>query len=138
MQRHLHALRQKPEHIKKRIAVGSAVGITGLVALVWIVTLASTGAFALAPLGSIGAYADDGSGSANSSDVASADNAPQSNFSKLLGAVGASSLTGGASSSAPALTIVNESASSTFTDGSGQDTQDSQSTATGTPTTLSF
>ncbi len=130
MQRHLHAIRQKPEHIKKRIAVGTAVGITGLVAVIWLVTLASGGAFALAPLGSVGAYADSGDGSASSNNIA-ADGQQPSNFSKLLGAVGATSLIG--SSSAPSLTIVDQSSSSTF-----NDAQSGQMVATDTPTTLSF
>jgi hypothetical protein len=131
MQRHLHAIRQKPEHIKKRIAVGTAVGITGLVALLWVVTLASTGAFALAPLGSVGAYATaDGTG--KNSDVASSQTGSESNFSKLLGAVGASSLNGSGSSSAPALTIVDQGSSSSF------NAKQAQEVATDTPTTLSF
>lgn len=129
MHRHLKALHEKPEHVRKRMAVGLSVGITGLVAIIWIATLAGNGAFALAPLGSIGV--DNGSIKANNStDLASSDQ--QSNFSKLLGAVGASSITGNSSSSEPALTIVDQGSSSSF------GSNGSQSLATDTPHTLSF
>jgi hypothetical protein len=104
MQRHLHALRQKPEHIRKSIAVGASFGITGLVALVWVGTLASTGAFALAPLGATNTQV-----ATETTQSAS----PFSNFSQLLGGAAASGGTD-SSSSNPALKIVSDASSSSL------------------------
>jgi hypothetical protein len=83
----VHTLREKPAHVRERIAVGASAGITGLVALIWAVSVASSGVLAL--------------------DQQPAGEAAGQNLgasvSELMGAVGA--LTG-ASTSAPELTIV--------------------------------
>lgn len=46
---HIQNLRAKPEHVRERIAFMSSAGITGVVAAVWVVTLATTGTFSLSP-----------------------------------------------------------------------------------------
>ena len=42
-------LRQKPEHVRRRIAAGTAVTVTGLVALGWMGALIAGNAFILTP-----------------------------------------------------------------------------------------
>ncbi|OGG48522.1 hypothetical protein A2678_03440 [Candidatus Kaiserbacteria bacterium RIFCSPHIGHO2_01_FULL_53_31] len=44
---HLENIKGKPRHVRKRIAFGSAIGGTSLVALVWLVASLSAGAFAI-------------------------------------------------------------------------------------------
>lgn len=39
----IHHLKSKPEHIRDRIAYGTAAGITAIIALVWITTSVTTG-----------------------------------------------------------------------------------------------
>lgn len=41
---HIQRLQQKPEHVRRRIAVGTSVGVTGVAALVWAIALISSGA----------------------------------------------------------------------------------------------
>jgi hypothetical protein len=43
----LENLKQRPEHVRQRIAFGTSVGVTGLIAIVWITTLAASGKLAL-------------------------------------------------------------------------------------------
>ncbi len=45
----IERLRQKPEHVRRRIATGTAVTLTGLVTLGWIGALAAGNAFILQP-----------------------------------------------------------------------------------------
>ena len=108
---HVERLKAKPEHIRRRIAVGTSVGITGVVATVWFFTLLFGGTLSLAiPAtvvqsdGTLAQVNDDGSKSANpgnASSVASAD----TGFSQLLGAVGIST-----AKSAPAALKVEDQA----------------------------
>jgi hypothetical protein len=107
---HVERLKAKPEHIRKRIAVGTSVGITGVVAVVWFFTLLFGGTLSLATPatvvqsnGTLAEVNSDGStvnpGDANS--VASAN----TGFSQLLGAVGIST-----AKSAPAALQVEDKA----------------------------
>ena len=97
-------LRQKPEHIRKRIAVGTSVGVTGLVGLIWITAMATTGAFALSTPNTEGTETPAEEFALSGTNV-------QSNFSQLMGAVGAAA---GATSSDPELKIVDGDTSSSF------------------------
>ncbi|MDB5245358.1 MAG: hypothetical protein JWN90_463 [Parcubacteria group bacterium] len=96
----VHNLKQKPEHVRKRIVLGTTSAVTGLVAIAWVGTMAATGAFSLATGGTLAA------GEAQAQPAA----APSS-FSQLAGAVAAVT---GATTSAPALTIVDGESTSTF------------------------
>lgn len=103
----IEKLRAKPHHVRERIAFGTAAGVTGVVGLIWIVTLAATGTFSLAPSG--GTLAG-----GNPSDAASAQNSiaqTQNGFSQLVGSAGAAF---GATSSAPALRIVDDGTKSSL------------------------
>jgi len=99
IERHVGQLREKPEHVRQRIAMGTALGITGLVAAVWLVAHASNGTFALS--GPRTAALD---ATAEFSDT-------RENFSELLGAVGEGL---GATSSEPELRIVDGDTTSTL------------------------
>lgn len=94
----IERLRAHPEHIRHRIVIGASVGFTGLVGVLWMGTLLTSGTLAL-NLSTPGTQAPT---------VASVNGAVQetrSNWQQLLGAVGAAN----ASSSAPALTPINTS-----------------------------
>jgi hypothetical protein len=99
-------LKQKPEHVRKRIALGTSVGVTALVAVIWGTSMAATGVLAL------------GNGAGASDQPAKTDSFPlsgtnvQSNFSQLLGAVGAAT---NATTAQPTITIVDGGTSSSFT-----------------------
>ena len=109
MQEFLLKLKQKPEHVRRQIAVGTSAGITALVGIIWVATMASSGAFAL-----------DTSGTANTN---AASNTPstdafalsgtnvKSNFSQLVGAVDSAV---GATTSKPSLTIIDGTTTSSF------------------------
>lgn len=97
-------LRQKPEHVRKRIAVGTSVGVTGFVGLVWITAMTATGAFALQ-------NSNTETPNTPSEEFALSGTNVQSNFSELMGAVGAAT---GATSSDPELKIVDGDTSSSF------------------------
>jgi hypothetical protein len=93
---HVERLKAKPEHIRRRIAVGTSVGITGVVATVWFFTLLFGGSLSLAihPTifnsdGTVAQATDDGATSANGNNTNSVANA-STGFSQLLGAVGIS------------------------------------------------
>lgn len=47
---HIDLLREKPEHVRHRIAVLTAAGVTGLVAVTWMGALAASGTLALKPV----------------------------------------------------------------------------------------
>lgn len=94
----VHSLREKPEHVRQRIAVTASAGITGFVALIWAVSLASSGVLALD----------------SSNNVVPAELADQDlteSVSQFMGAVGA---LGGATTSVPTLTIVDGPSVSTY------------------------
>ncbi len=99
-------LKEKPEHIRKRVAVGTSAGITGLVGVIWAGTMVSSGTLAL------------GSGVPVPADTAPKTDSfalsgtnVQSNFSQLLGAVGAAT---NSTTSKPALVIIDGGTSSSF------------------------
>lgn len=105
MQDYIEKLKLKPEHVRRRIAVGTSVGITALVAIVWVSALSASGTFALgtgtnapkqAP--STDAFALDGTN-------------VKSNVSQLVGAVSAAT---GATTSQASLTIVDGTTTSSI------------------------
>jgi hypothetical protein len=86
--------------VRERIALGTSAGITGLVGIIWVTTLAATGTFSLAPSSATLAHGD----GTNPSEAAQGTIAQtQDGFSQLVGAVGAVT---GATSTQPALRIV--------------------------------
>ncbi len=105
MKEYIARLKQKPEHVRKRIVFGTSVGITAFIAIAWIGTTAATGAFALKDPSNAVAESD------NSNAVALTPTNVKSNFNQLLGAVSAAT---NGTSTKPALTIVDGDASSTF------------------------
>ena len=127
----IERLKAKPEHVRRRIAIGTTAGITGVVALAWFFTLLFSGTFSLAIPSTIvtgnGTLAQVGGGAnttvGNTSNLAAVNASdvtppPQSNWARLLGAVGIST----APPPAPALKV--EDAATT----SGTDSQTSQPT----------
>ena len=79
----IERLKAKPEHIRRRIALGTTFGITGVVTAAWFFTLLFAGTLSLAiPSTVIG-----GNGTLAQADT---NTEPKSNFSQLLGAVGIS------------------------------------------------
>jgi len=98
---HIDRLREKPEHVRHRIAVLTAVGITGLVTVTWMGALASSGALALKTTES-----DSGT-----TEVSEAITESTSAFSNLMGAAGAAF---NATSTEAALQIIETRTSSTL------------------------
>lgn len=45
---HVNKLKEKPSHIRERVALGLSGGVTALVAIGWMVAMSSSGAFSLA------------------------------------------------------------------------------------------
>ncbi len=101
MRNFIERLQSKPEHIRKRIALGTATGITGAITAVWFFGLLFSGTLSLGfPESTVGngAVADSSLGSSDTATNiagAGASNAfgaipQQSTFSKLLAAVGIS------------------------------------------------
>jgi hypothetical protein len=78
---HIDTLKQQPHHIRRQVAFGTAAGITGLVALVWLVGSVTTGVFAIQAT----SFAQSTGAEANS--AASADTVPST--SQLAGAAAA-------------------------------------------------
>lgn len=99
---HIEKLRAKPHHVRERIALGTAAGVTGIIGAIWVVTLAATGTFSLAPVG--GTLASD---SSTQSAIAQS----QSGFSQLLGSAGAAL---GATTTPPSLRIVDDGTQSSL------------------------
>ena len=103
---HVEHLRARPEHVRRRIALATSIGVTSLVALGWVVALTTSGTLAL--------KSDDALAQVPSqvgADLAQTSAETQNNFSGLLGAANAA-IEG---SSSPAdLTIVQTQASSTL------------------------
>jgi hypothetical protein len=104
MDKLIQDLRAKPEHVRKRLALGASAGFTALVAVMWAVTLSANGTFALSSQpapedpNANGGYVLGGTG-------------VKSNFSQLVGAVGAAA---GATTSQTQLTIIDGQTTSTF------------------------
>lgn len=102
----IQRMKAKPEHVRKRIAFGTSVGVTGLIAFMWVGTMATTGAFALNNKA-------DGTAAAQpeAAPIALTGTNVKSNFSELMGAVGA---VASGSSTKPALTIIDGNTSSSL------------------------
>ncbi len=100
---HIDTLRAKPEHIRHRIAMAVAFGVTGLVTAGWIAAMATSGTLALKtqPVAIQGV----------DSDVAKAVTESTSAISSLMGAAGAAF---GATSTEAALSIIETKTSSTL------------------------
>jgi hypothetical protein len=111
---YVERLRAKPEHIRRRIAVGTTVGVTGVVAAGWLTALVLSGSLALAP---VGASSSTLASAPGTTQVVNAATQTQSSFTQLLGAVGLAN-----ASSAPAsLNVVDASTTTPSTDGSEDD-----------------
>ena len=107
MQDYIHTLKQKPEQVRRRIAVGTSAGITALVAVVWVTAMTGSGAFALGTGPNAGAKAQ-----APSTDAFALDGTNvKSNVSQLVGAVDAAT---GATTSQPSLTIIDGTTTSSI------------------------
>jgi hypothetical protein len=106
MEKLIHDLRSKPEHVRKRIALGSSLGVTALVAVMWAATLSANGTFALS-----GQPAAVGGAPEQEDGYVLGGTGVKSNFSQLVGAVGAAA---GATTSKSQLTIIDGDTSSTF------------------------
>jgi hypothetical protein len=98
---HLERIRQKPHHVRRQIAFGTALGITLIVTIGWLGAKAGAGTFAL------------NSPATDAFDTKQAFSETKSNFSELLGAAGAA---GGATSSAPSIVVVDGETRSTLDD----------------------
>lgn len=109
MKQYVEQLKEKPVHVRRNVALGLSGIVTGLVAVVWLTTMVSTGAFALSSPSNALVGSDGTHGFSNT----------QSNFSELLGAVGGSF---GATSTKPELTIVDGNMTSTLTPSSQNNT----------------
>lgn len=77
----IERLRQKPEHVRRRIAAGTAVTLTGIVALGWVGALAAGNVFILKPVNESASLAQ------TSGQLTGAVKSAQTNFSDLMGAV---------------------------------------------------
>lgn len=125
MQKFIHTLKQKPEHVRHRIVLGTSIGITALVGVIWATTMVTSGAFAL----------NANTNTQNNGQTPTADafalsgTNTKSNFSDLVGAVGAAT---GATTSKPALTIIDGTTSSSF-DQSAQGSANANPSATVIP-----
>ena len=96
---HIERLREKPEHVRHRIAILTAIIATGLVAVTWMTAMATSGVFALKTTSPVEDPAKE----------TIAESA--SKFSNLLGAAGAAF---GASSSEPTLNVQESRTTSTL------------------------
>jgi hypothetical protein len=100
----IERLKSKPEHIRRRIALGTAAGVTGVVTVMWAIALILSGnlAFTSAPNGT-GTATLAAAGASTNADGTPIQPVPaKTNFSQLLGAVGISTQ----APAAPALTPV--------------------------------
>src|SRR4051812_40526397 len=100
MKKYVHHLKQKPENVRKRIAFGATIGATALIAIVWMVTLASSGALAIGTGKSL--IADSATPTLQNNNVPTF----KQSVTQLLGAAGAAQ--GSNASNTPALTIVDK------------------------------
>lgn len=97
----IESLRAKPEHVRRRVAVGASAGVTGVVAAGWIAALIAGGTLSLEP--------------ATPTDISNADfstfaQETRSTFSNLIGgAAGA-----GGASGASSITVIDGETSSTL------------------------
>lgn len=100
---HLERVRMKPHHDRRRIAFAASFLITGTVALGWMGALASSNTLALSPSGD----------SAEVADMRQGLDSTKTNFSQLLGAVGAAV---GATTSPASVVVVDGASYSTLDD----------------------
>ena len=80
---HLENLKQKPHHVRERIAFGVSGGVTGLVVLGWLVAMSTSGSFSLATKSVATAVKPP-------AEVSQSLTQGSSNFSNLMGAAAAS------------------------------------------------
>lgn len=106
---HIDRLREKPEHIRHRIALGVSGGVTALVVVVWAMVLVSSGTLSLKATEV--AAMDQGTGDVSDERMKQAFSETKSSFSSLMGAAGAAM---GATSTEAALSIVSERTSTTM------------------------
>ena len=96
----IEQLRGKPAHVRHRIAIGTAAGVSGLIFVAWIAVIVASRPFSP---DQFYANAPGGSGAP----AVAQDNKPS--FSSLLGAVGAS----GGQNNTPGVTVITTQASTT-------------------------
>ncbi len=99
-------LRTKPEHVRRRIALGTAVGTTAVVAAVWLLLVVTSGALSINPAPSNTTVAQ---GDNSNTQVEQVTTQTKNGFQNLLGAVGFANTT---TSTTPGLTIVDSPSSS--------------------------
>ncbi len=97
---YIEHLKRKPEHIRRRIALGSTAGVTALVFAGWLTALLTSDALALTP-----------QNPAMSAEIAEANRQTSQGFSELLGA--ASAFQSGTTQTEEGLMIVDGEQSST-------------------------
>lgn len=119
MRHHIENLKQKPEHVRHRVALGVSAGATALVAVIWFVASAATGTFALS--------SPSATSTSEERDTPSELDAKEG-LSQLAGALGSAV---GATSTEPELTIVDGNTTSTL-DSSPAENQN-QTSATAIP-----
>ncbi len=99
MRDYIERLRAKPEHVRRRIALGTSVGVTGVIAFFWAVALIFGNTLSIEPSGSAqGTLAANGSGTVNGvdsteggpgSNVAGVDfSGINANFAAVMNAIG--------------------------------------------------
>ena len=104
---HIDRLKEKPSHVRERVALGVSGGVTTIVALGWLMAMSSSGTLSLATK----SVAE---GVRPPAEVATSINESSSSFKSMLGAASAAL---GASSSPATITVVETHTSSTL-DGS--------------------
>lgn len=104
---HVERLRQHPEHVRYRIAMGTAFAVTALVAVGWAVALTTSGTLALKDPEPVAA------GPTPESELAKSFSETGSAFNNLMGAAGAAF---GATSTEAALRIIDTRTSSTISE----------------------
>ena len=110
---YVERLRTKPEHVRRRIALGTTAGVTGVVAVGWFLALVFSGSLSLAPASASTATLATAPGTTQ---IAAAASQTQSGFQQLLGAVGLAN----SASSTPSLTIVDTTTATPTADDTNQ------------------
>ncbi|MBU6323264.1 MAG: hypothetical protein KGI41_00230 [Patescibacteria group bacterium] len=100
MQQFIARLREKPEHVRERIALMSAIGVTAVVAVGWLAAAASSGLFALQASSVAEGVAAVGAGVSQAA----------AGYAAVQGANGSN-----AANAQPAITVVNAGASASAT-----------------------
>ncbi|HYE23306.1 MAG TPA: hypothetical protein VEA92_02545 [Candidatus Paceibacterota bacterium] len=110
----IERLRQKPEHVRRQIAAGTAVTMTGLVALGWVGALAAGNVFILTPVEDAPSLAQ------TSGELTGAVKDARTSFSDLMGAVNNAD---GATNEPSLIIVESESSSTLSTDTPKEDTR---------------